>query len=65
MGTPAFEKPEGRTADPSTSLRSGRDDKGEGIASMGRALSISGVRRERARLFLFTSEGDDCENLGI
>ena len=34
MGTPAFEKPEGRTADPSTSLRSGRDDKGEGGVSI-------------------------------
>jgi hypothetical protein len=27
-----FGKAEGRTADPSTTLRSGRDDKGEGIA---------------------------------
>jgi hypothetical protein len=32
--TPTFEKPEGRTADPSTALRSGRDDKGEGGVSI-------------------------------
>jgi hypothetical protein len=31
--------------------------KGKANASMGKALSISAVRRERARLFLFTSEG--------
>ena len=30
-----FGKAEGRTADPSTSLRFGRDDKGEGGASIG------------------------------
>src|ERR1700733_2266478 len=29
-----FGESEGRTADPSTALRSGRDDKGEGIASI-------------------------------
>ena len=41
MGTLEFEKSGGRTADP----------------SHGKALSISAVRRGRARLFLFTSEG--------
>ena len=31
---PEFGKSEGRTADPSASLRSGRDDKGEGVSSI-------------------------------
>ena len=34
MRTPTFEEPEGRTADPSAPLRFGRDDKGEGGASI-------------------------------
>ena len=32
--TPEFRKSEGRTADPSTTLRFGRDDKAEGISSI-------------------------------
>ena len=36
---PEFGRPEGRTAEPSTALRFGRDDKGEGGSSIKRLMS--------------------------
>ena len=42
-----FERAAGRTADPSTTLRSGRDDKGRGVAQVG---VVSGMGSAKAGL---------------